>query len=407
MILRDAVATVSNAVEITRRDAQKLALNAQHIPRSKFARGLAGTREAVQHLGYVQIDTISVVERAHHHTLWNRVPHYRRRYLDRLIRDRVVFEYWAHAAAYLPMQDYRFCLPRMRAIASGQRHWYQKNQRLMDEVLARIRAEGPLQARDFDAHRHNSGRMWEWGPVKQAIERLFMEGELLVTRRDSFAKVFDLAERVLPEDTDTRMPSRADYARYLIHAGLRAHGIARKAEFGYLRKGMGRAIKQVLAEEVEDGAVVPVRINGLADTYYTHPAFEQLLARRLARNEARLLSPFDNLVIQRKRIHALFGFDYQLECYVPEPLRRFGYFCLPVLWQGKLVARMDCKAERKSGRFTVRRLMLEPGVRRLDVLATALTRELRRFAQYCDCYEVRAVAVEPATFKPLLQASLG
>ena len=371
-----------------------------------FARGLAGTRQAIEHLGYVQIDTISVVERAHHHTLRNRVPHYRRRYLDRLIRDRVVFEYWAHAAAYLPMQDYRFCLPRMRAIASGQHHWYKKNQRVMAEVLARIRAEGPLQARDFEAHKHNSGGMWEWGPIKQAIEHLFMQGELLVTRRDSFAKVFDLAERVLPEEADTRMPSRADYARHLIHAGLRAHGIARETEFGYLRKGMGRAIKQVLAEEVEDGAVVPVRIDRLSDSYYAHRDFEQLLTRRLARNEVRVLSPFDNLVIQRKRLHELFGFDYQLECYVPEPQRKFGYFCLPVLWQGKLVARMDCKAERKSGRFIVRRLVLEPGVRRFDDFAAALSRELRRFAQFCDCHEISLATVEPVKFKPLLQASL-
>ncbi len=397
---------MTGVIEISRRDAQKLALNAQQLPRSTFARGLAGTREAIEHLGYVQIDTISVVERAHHHTLWNRVPHYRRRYLDRLIRDRAVFEYWAHAAAYLPTQDYRFCLPRMRAIATGQRHWYRKNQRLMNEVLARIRSDGPLQAKDFDAHQGNSGGMWEWGPVKQAIEHLFMQGELLVTRRDSFTKVFDLAERVLPGDTDTRMPSDGEYARYLIRSYLRAHGIARETEFGYLRKGMRAAIKGALAEEVERGAAVRARIRGVDESYYARPEFDQLLARRLARGEVRVLSPFDNLVIQRKRVSELFGFDYQLECYVPAPQRRFGYFCLPVLWHGKLVARMDCKAERKSGCFAVRRLMLEPSVRRLDDFAEALSRELRRFAQFGDCQRIDVYDVEPAGFKAPLRRLL-
>jgi uncharacterized protein YcaQ len=394
---------VSDVIEISRTDARKLALGAQQLPRSSFARGLAGTREAIEYLGYVQIDTISVVERAHHHTLWNRVPHYRRRYLDRLVRDRSVFEYWSHAAAYLPMYDYRFCLPRMRAIASGQRHWYGRNQKLMNDVLARIRAEGPLQAGDFEAHKGNAGGMWEWGPVKQAIEYLFMEGELLVTRRESFAKVFDLAERVLPADIDTSTPSTGEYAHYLIGGFLRAHGIARETEFGYLRKGMGAAIKDALAECVESGAALPVGIRGSGERYYTSADYEQILARRMARGTARILSPFDNLVIQRKRVLDLFGFDYQVECYVPEPDRKFGYFCLPIVWQGKLVARMDCKAERKSGCFTVRTLVLEPHVRRFDEFAHRLSGELRRFAQFNDCDEISVQRVAPAEFKALLQ----
>jgi len=397
---------VSRVIEITRRDARKLALSAQQLPRSTFARGLAGTREAIQYLGYVQIDTISVVERAHHHTLWNRVPHYRRHYLDRLVRERTIFEYWSHAAAYLSMHDYRFCLPRMRAIAAGQRHWYRKNQKLMDDVLARIRAEGPLQAGDFEAHKGHAGGMWDWGPVKQAIESLFMEGELLVTRRDNFAKVFDLAERVLPAGIDTSVPTAGEYAHYLIDGYLRAHGIGRETEFGYLRRGVRAAVKDALAERVENGAVLPMVIRGSRERYYASADFERILERRLARGTVRILSPFDNLVIQRKRIRDLFGFDYQVECYVPEPHRKFGYFCLPVLWQGKLVARMDCKAERKSGFFTVRALVLEPHVRRFDEFAQRLSGELRRFAKFNECDEIGVQRVAPAEFKTPLTRSL-
>jgi len=397
---------VSRVIDISPADARKLALGAQQLPRSSFARGLAGTREALEHLGYVQIDTISVVERAHHHTLWNRVPHYRRRYLDRLVHDRSIFEYWSHAAAYLPMRDYRFCLPRMHAIAAGQRHWYQKSGKLMDEVLARIRAEGPLQAKDFEAHQGNPGGMWVWSPVKQAIESLFMEGKLLVTRRDSFAKVFDLAERVLPPGTDTRPPTEHEYAHYLIARGLGAHGIARETEFGYLRKGMGTAIRNALQEGVEEGAVLPMKIRGNSENYYAQPEFEEVLSRRMARASVRILSPFDNLVIQRKRVRELFGFDYQVECYVPESDRKFGYFCLPVLWQGKLVARMDSKADRKSGCFTVRSMVLEPRMRRFEEFALRLSRELKRFAQFNECTEISVNNIPPEPFKTLLQASL-
>jgi len=118
-------------VQLNIKQARKLALAAQQLPNSSLARGLRGTEEAIKHLGYVQIDTISVVERAHHHTLWNRVPHYRHHYLDKLIAQREIFEYWSHAAAYLPFEDYRFCLPRMYAIKNGQRHWYKKNAKVM------------------------------------------------------------------------------------------------------------------------------------------------------------------------------------------------------------------------------------------------------------------------------------
>ncbi len=394
------------AVDITRGDAQKLALTAQQLPRSRFARGLAGTLQAIEHLGYVQIDTISVVERAHHHTLWNRVPHYRHRYLDRLVRDRSIFEYWAHAAAYLPIRDYRFCLPRMHAMAAGQRHWYRKDQRLMTDVLARVRAEGPLQAKDFEAHAGNTGGMWEWGPVKQAIEYLFMQGELLVTRREGFAKVFDLAERVLPPDADTRTPSENEYAHHLIDRFLRANAIAREVEFGYLRKGTGAAIRRALAERVEDRKVLPVRIRGSQERYYVCPDFETLLARRIARRTVRVLSPFDNLVIQRRRVRHLFGFDYQLECYVPEAQRKFGYFCLPVLWQGRLVARVDCKADRRAGVFAVRSLLIEPRLRRRDEFLERLGGELKCFAQFNGCARLSLDDLEPAAYGTALRASV-
>lgn len=372
---------------MSRGDARKLALFSQRLPTSGLPRGLAGVREAIRHLGYVQIDTLSVVARAHHHTLWVRVPGYSPRHLDRLVSERAIFEYWAHAAAYLPMEDFRFCLPRMHTVAGAHKHWFPRNPKLMREVLARIRSDGPLQARDFDTHRGASG-MWEWGPVKQAIERLFMEGKVLVTRRDRFQKLFDLTERVVPAWVDTTMPSQREYAHHLVDRSLCAHGLARANEMGYQRKGMGQAIERALSEKLESGQVHAVKIHRVPGRYYAAADFEDRLHRRLGRRRLRVLSPFDNLVIQRQRILKLFDYDYQLECYTPAAKRRFGYFCLPVLWQGKLVARMDAKADRANRRFVIRQLHLEKKVRETAELGARLHREIAAFADFNGCSEL-------------------
>lgn len=392
-------------VDISIAEARKLALIGQQLPSSAFSRGRRGVREAIEHLGYVQIDTISVVERSHHLTLWNRVPHYRRHYLDRLIRDRSILEYWAHAAAYLPMQDFRFTLPRMRAIASGQRHWYDRNAKLMREILAQVRSEGPTRARDIESHHGGSGGMWEWGPVKQSLEMLFMEGKLLVTRRDSFQKVFDLAERVVPPETNTTVPTKGEYAHWLINRHLRAHGFGRPLEFSYLRQGMGAAVRKALDEQIEAGAAVALRVRRNGAIYYAGRDFERMLSQRLSRNRVKFLSPFDNLIIQRKRVQQLFDFDYQLECYVPRDKRRHGYFCLPVLWRGRLVARMDAKADRKHGVFRIHSFTAEPVISDFDEFSRQAAHELHRMMELHECERLTIGSASPAPLKKLLRSA--
>lgn len=362
--------------------------------------------QAIQHLGYVQIDTISVVERAHHHTLYNRVPHYRHGFLDKLIEQRDIFEYWSHAAAYLPFEDYRFCLPRMRAIKAGQRHWYKKNTKLMKFILQRIKTDGAMQAKDFDEHRGFSGGMWEWGPVKQAIEHLFMQGDLLVTKRNNFQKVFDLAERVVPDYVSREIPTKREYAHYLIERYLKAHGIAMMSEFGYLRKGMGPAVKQALDEKIESQEVLEVKLKSSAHRFFVTPEYENLLDQRLVQAKVKILSPFDNLVIQRKRIHRLFDFDYQLECYLPEHKRKYGYFTLPVLWRGNLVARMDAKADRKNKIFTIRNLLLENKLKRVDEFAYYLSLALKKFSHFNVCNDINVASGLTNSLKTQILAQL-
>jgi uncharacterized protein YcaQ len=269
----------------------------------------------------------------------------------------------------------------------------------MKSVLKRIAAEGPLMAKDFEnSGKHTGG--WEAKPTKRALESLFMDGQLMVTRRPNFHKVYDLAERVLPEGIDTSFPDPQEHARYLITGYLRANGIGRPAEISYLRKGTQPLISTTAQEMATGGELMEVRVGN--ETFYTLPSSLNQLSRPLARSKLKILSPFDNLVIQRKRVETLFAFDYLIECYVPEKKRRFGYFSLPILWDGQLVARMDCKADRKSAQLHIKHLALEPGLSKLDAFAIAFAKELKSFLRFNNCQGVQLHRTTPATFKATL-----
>lgn len=375
----------------------------QKVPPSKQGGpAIAATLSAIEHLGYIQIDTISVVQRAHHQTLWSRNPRYQASQLDQLVADRQVFEYWSHAAAYLPFCDYRFSLPRKHALASGEQdHWFERDDRLIKQVLKRIADEGPLMAKDFEHSGKRTGD-WKTKPAKRALEYLFMQGDLMVPRRVNFHKVYDLTERVLPEGTDTSLPAPEEYARFLITRYLRANGLGQPAEIAYLLNGIKPLVSVTLEDMRSSGELLEIAVDD--QRYYALPASLELLGKPLARSNLKILSPFDNLVIQRKRIKALFGFDYLIECYVPEAKRQYGYFSLPILWDGKLVARMDCKTAKNESLLHIHHLALEPLKLKTDSFLPALRKELKSFMQFNHCHKVRLHRTTPAKFKPELQS---
>ena len=193
---------------------RRLALSKQGLALQQFGVGLSGTRSAIEHLGYVQIDTLSVVERAHHHVLWNRVPGYDPTHLNQLISEQHIFEYWYHAASYLPMRDYRYVLPHMTSIRNGENRYYTNvDEHLMNEILARVSAEGALRVRDLDKGNKGKGKWWNWGPSRRALDKLFMQGDLMVCGRNGMEKVYDLTERCLTAGIDLRVPTLSEYAR--------------------------------------------------------------------------------------------------------------------------------------------------------------------------------------------------
>jgi len=361
--------------------AQKLILLSQGLlSAQQTGNAYQQSVNAMTRLGYVQIDTISVVQRAHHHTLWSRNPAYQRDHLDKMIQQKRVYEYWSHAAAYLAMHDFRFSLPRKQAIKSGQQsHWFTKDNKLMCTVLERIHAEGPLMAKDFTSVATKKTG-WETKPAKQALEMLYMQGDLMISKRKNFHKVYDLTERVLPEHINSSLPTPEEHARFLVQNYLGQQGIGQLTEMTYLLKGVKTLVKNALNALCEEGVITEVAVQS-ARYYTTNDALAQL-NKRLKRNQVKILSPFDNLLIQRARTQRLFQFDYLLECYTPAIKRKYGYFCLPILWNGKLVGMMDCKTDKVRQHLQVHHLYLMTTVNHNDDFMEAFEIELTQFATF-------------------------
>jgi uncharacterized protein len=383
-------------VKLSLPQARRLALHALGLlRRDPFGRGWRGAWRAIEHLGFIQLDTISVVERAHHHQLWSRVSNYRAADLERLIaRERLVFEYWSHAAAYLPMSSYRFCLPRMHRFAEKM-HWSDHTPELakaMQRVLDRIRADGPLQSRDFVGGPAD-GDFWGYSKVERRVfHELFMRGDIMVAGRAGFAKIFDLTERVLPSGMDLSVPTREEMICHRVRETIRAQGVAALDQMGHLRSLERPLLMRVLSALMEAGEVREVAIRGVDRTrYFAFAAAIDRIPRSPAAGSlpAHILSPFDAGVIHRKHLRELFDFDYQIECYTPAPKRKYGYFTLPVLSDNTFIGRIDAKADRPQRHLIVRSFVVEPKIPLAEAKAS-LRAALPEFAAFngCDDFEI-------------------
>ena len=363
---------------------RRIALAAQGLTKTKpFGSGKTGAIKAINHIGYVQLDTISVVERAHNHVLNSRIPNFKPEMTNQLLVNGDIFEYWSHAAALLPIADYRFSLPYKNAIKNGKTHWYKNpDKQMMAELLARVREEGPLRARDVECVASNKAGWWDWKPAKKALEQLYMQGDLMVNSRQGFQKSYDLKERVLPSHINTQMPTIEEFAEHLIEQQLRCQGLVSLEGITYLRRNaeLRHAVKRRLDIQVSQGDLLQVQVPS-NDIYLVKTnVLEQPMPRITDR--LYILSPFDNCVIQRKRLKALFDFDYQIECYVPEAKRQYGYFTLPLLFRDQFIGRMDCKVHRSDKVLEIKSLHFEKHGCDTESLAQAFAESIQQFCSF-------------------------
>jgi uncharacterized protein len=340
----------------------------------------ATLRALLRRLGAIQIDSINVVAHSHELVLAARTGAYDPAAFERLVyRRRAGFEYWGHAASFLPIETFRLFLPKMARLAEQTRGWFAdtraKHRDLYPMVLERIRDEGPLAASDFrEPGGRRRGTWWDWAPAKHVMEDLFDQGVLLVHDRVRFERRYDLAERVLPAGLDLSEPSAHEAAVELTLLAARSLGVATAADLADYFRLRPQEAKPALAETVAAGLLQQVEVPG-----WTKPAFllpGTPLPRR-AVHPPMLLSPFDSLIWSRDRTERLFGFQYRLEIYVPAAKRRHGYYTMPVLAGGRLIARVDPKHDRQTGALLLRNLSLEDGVDPDEGVAATATAALR------------------------------
>lgn len=378
------------------RTARRLLLSLQGLAdRPGRKMGAGGLYDLIERMGFVQLDSIVTVERAHHLTLFSRNRTYRRRDLRHLLDgDRRLFEHWTHDASVIPIRWFGHWTHRFRGMAARLRgaSWFAERigpdaDRVIADVLDHVRANGPTMSRDLDTgDGRRAGPWWGWGPAKAALEYLWWTGKLSVARRENFQKVYDLTERVIPERWRRDPPDRDAHVEWACASALDRLGIATHGEIAAFWAAVSPAEAKDWAEangsRLQTVLVAPAG-GGRPRSSLAWRCLEDLLADLPALpSRLRFLSPFDPVVRDRKRTLRLFGFDYRFEAFVPKPRRRYGYYVLPLLEGDRMAGRACMKFHRDRGCLAVDNLWWEPGVRagkgRLDALRSELER-LRRF----------------------------
>jgi len=362
----------------------------------------------IQQMGYLQIDTIQVVRRSQNLVLWSRLGDHEPSWLDEIHAEGSLFEYYAHALCYLPIDDYpifRGLILNDDRTGNNRQNWAQDHPEILAKVRSAIAESGPVSSSDFASKTIATG----WGDVKEeklALERMFASGELMVAYRERFRRFFDLRERVLPDWDDADALDAAPALETLVLKAIKALGVAREdwiASYYYLLK---TGLSQVLADLAAQGRIIEVQVSGWESPAYIHP--DQLdMVREAARGDlisthTTFLSPFDPLVSDRDRVLSLFDFEYRMESYTPVKDRKFGYFCLPILHKGRLVGRLDPKAHRKEKSLEIKNLYLEEGVVVDDELVDALKDTLAQFAAWHKMKSVTITASDPSYLKEVL-----
>lgn len=379
--------------DLSAAEARRLVLGAQGFGGPRTGASAAKIRRLADRIGAFQIDSVNVLVRAHLMPAFSRLGPYPLATLDSLAYERrALFEYWGHAACYLPISSYPSFRWRMEA---GDR-WGGRSKlekRFIEDVYEEVAAKGPLGAGAISLGRKGSGNWWGWSDAKRAVEVLFRMGRVSVAQRNNFERLYDVTERVIPPAVLAAPAPDADEGRKkLLVRAAEASGIGTASDIaGYFHvetwwdranAGGGRRkseLPRLVRELVEEGRLIETSVEGWKETAYTAP---RARVPREIRARA-LVSPFDPVMWERKPVQRVFGFDYKIEIYVPQPKRVYGYYCLPFLLGDRFVARVDLKADRKASTLRVPGAFAEPGVDTKEV-ASELADELRLMASWLE-----------------------
>jgi uncharacterized protein YcaQ len=369
--------------------ARRVALAAQGFatPRPRGRVDRRHVRRLLDRTGVLQIDSVNVLVRAQEMPLFSRLGPHPRDLLPRMTADAELFEYWAHQASLVPVELhplFRWRMEEMKQRENGSRSYLeQKRPGYLKKVLAEVRARGPVTAAQLEPGRTRKGSWWDWDDAKRALEVLFWCGALVATRGRTFERIYDLPERVLPADVLAQpTPEENDAKRELLLMAARSLGIATIADLAYYYGLNMTRSRPLVAELVEDGELIEVAVEGWGDRAYVTP--EVKVPRRVGATT--LVSPFDPLMWERKRVERVFDFVYRIEIYVPAPDRVYGYYVLPFLYDDRLVARVDLKADRKRSTLVVPGAFAEAHLS--DEGLHALAAELRVMADWLELEHV-------------------
>ena len=313
---------------------------------------------AVEHLGYVQIDTINVIERAHHHILYSRIPGYIRADLRQAQSvDKSVFEYWTHALSYVPSKDLRFFLPAMQAHRRDGHRWYASVTPADTRKVMRLIRAGPLTIRDIeDDVLTDKEHLWQSRkPSKRALQLAFYTGVVTISERNGMLKTYELTARHFGWDKPPKPATASESSAYLLDRALRAQGLVSLDSICHLDAPSKKAVRRLIDARVSRMELVPVALEGAGkQEHWARPDALEPVSEGDA-GLVHILSPFDPLIIQRKRTELFFGYGHRFEAYVPKPKRLFGYFALPVLVGSDIVAAIDLKTDRQNKKLLMQK----------------------------------------------------
>lgn len=372
-------------ITLTADQARAIWMHAQRLDETEpFGSGPEAVQAAIEQLGYVQIDTINVIERCHHHILFSRIPAYQRADLAALqSAQKSIFEYWTHALSYVPSADLPYFVPAMKAYRSNPSAWFGSVTKAeVSAMVRRLKAEGPLSIRDIDDD-ELVDKTHPWAsrkPSKRVLQLMFYQGLVAISAREGMVKTYDLIGRHFDWPKNPRPATERQVTAYLLDRALRSQGVVSLDSICHLNAPAKKPVREMIEARVKSRRLVPVTIEGAEKVphWATREALRIAAPNRSGR--VHILSPFDPLIIQRKRLKLLFGYDHIFEAYVPAAKRQYGYFALPVLVDDRVVAAIDLKTDRQAGKLLTQKWtwIAEPGAE----AKAAIDAELGRFERF-------------------------